>query len=161
MSTSSTSLRQRVVPAAPSPPPTVDGVEGLSAALRQVREAASTRGVTQDEFSQCIHSLTKITSSHKKTEKPMRKKNRKCCSRLYSCYKIVWILWLLFLAMCMIVIVYRPAGHLLHKVMLFTFFIVLLNGFFLTVGTQASVHGHPSSAHWHCYRGAVFKSCWV
>ena len=135
MSTSSTSLRQRVVPAAPSPPPTVNGVEGLSAALRQVREAASTRGVTQDEFSQCIHSLTKITSPHKKTEKPMRKKNRKCCSRLYSCYKIVWILWLLFLAVCMIVIVYRPAGHLLHKVMLFTFFIVLLNGFFLTVGT--------------------------
>ncbi len=122
----SSSLRQRVVSVAPSPSPPVDSVQGLSAALRQVREAASSRGVTQEEFSRCIHSLNKITSPEKKTEKPMPKKNRKCCSRLYSCFKIVWIVWLLFLAVCMMVMVYRPAGHLVHKVRMLMDFIVLM-----------------------------------
>ncbi len=111
-------LRQRVVSATPSPP--VDCVQGLSAALKQAKEAASASGLSQEELSHCVTELvkTKLTpqlTNDKKSE-PVPKKSRSCCSRLYYCFKVVWILWLCFLAASAVVMLHRPSGHLIHNV---------------------------------------------
>ena len=110
----SSTIRQRVTQ--PASPP-IDSVQKLSAALKQAKESASAKGVSEYDFEQCLHSVAqKKLKPPKKKPKPESKPSRGCCSRLFLCFKVVWMAVLIILAFCMVTVVYKPAGFWVHKV---------------------------------------------
>lgn len=116
-------LRQRGhgVSVTPSGSPPVDNLQGLSAALRKARETASASGLSQEELAHCVSKLVKTRLKNQQNEnetEPAPKKSRSCCSKLYCCFKVVWIVWLFLLAVSTIVMLHRPSGHVVHNVRL-------------------------------------------
>ena len=110
----SSTIRQRVTQ--PASPP-IDSVQKLSAALKQAKESASAKGVSEDGFSQSLYSVAqKKLKPPKEKPKPVSQPKRGCCSRLFLCFKVVWIAVLVILAFGMVTIVYKPAGFWFHKV---------------------------------------------
>ncbi len=100
-------LRQRVVSATPSPP--VDCVQGLSAALKQAKEAASASGLSQEELSHCVTELVK-TKLKPPTNSLQTTKSKPC---FFTCFKIFWTLWVVFavlIGLAVLYMLYGPKG---------------------------------------------------
>ncbi len=105
---SQSGLRQRDVSSG-SPP--VDSVQGLSAALRRAKEAASDNGLSQDELS-CSLAKTKLKLP------PTSLKSTKSKPCLSKCLKIVWNMWVVFtilLGLVVLYLLYGPKGKVNYE----------------------------------------------
>ena len=118
------SIRHRAVP---STSPSVTSVQQLSVALKEVKQSASARGVSETDISKCLEtaaerSQVNLGSSSKKLSKDSKKiKHRKssrrsCGSRMCLCLKVLWLSYLFILALCLVFILYQPASFYVHKV---------------------------------------------
>ena len=117
------SIRHRAVP---STSPSVTSVQQLSVALKEVKQSASARGVSETDISKCLEtaaerSQVNLGSSSKKLKDTKKTKHRKssrrsCGSRMCLCLKVLWLLYLFILALCLVFILYQPASFYIHKV---------------------------------------------
>ena len=79
----------------------------LSLALSRLKESALTNGMTAERFEKCAERVSKQMKLH---PPPSR------CGRLIIVLKVMWLLFLLLLALALVSVAIKPVVFFIHKV---------------------------------------------
>lgn len=83
----------------------------LASALNETREKALSNGLTAQQFQKCVESASKRL---KVRPSPSAKSSR--CGRVIIALKVIWLLFLMLLALAMMSAAVKPVMFFMHKV---------------------------------------------
>ena len=94
----------------------ITDVHKLTSALQQAKEDALASGMSEEQFKECVLKASKQLKLHPLDDDGKTNRGKRSCYSCVCVFKVMWLMFLLLLAVALMSAAFKPVMFFMHKV---------------------------------------------